>query len=1333
MKAMVTPEPLVQSIRELWEDERNRRLKLGLDPSPPPPSDDVEHREGGSGWRGKVRDFEDLQRRMEDERASWHERVAEPWEALTWSTFESVEMLWDPKYRTLRPPMASSEASQESPAEALGSQSTSQNPFESPPDFLESDGEEEQPVEQVDKEFLGTQSFQAELNKEQTFATNDELEQQTEQTPAEAIPLGEEFNEDGTPDTTPSKPITSSALWDSAPSTPIKAPDFSKEEVPSGGEVLQRHASSPTAAQNTFGGPPKVPTKVDTSKNQLSQSSMIRSGALLSERNYVPTKLEHSSSLGPLSQPSSSGPSLSQHISVGSGDRSIKRRRVGNLVSWSESPRGASSPSNSSFPPPSLAEDAFIYGVPAPTIEELLSTRGSFGLPSAIHGDPFYSSPADRPTRAMEVAGRSFLISGNGLTSLLGWEDDEIAPGSGLVDSVIGQHTSCVLEDLGAGNVGWEYAGQPPPPSEVRNWIRKYPKSVHTPLLPRVPNRSQIFRPTPITQAPQLKSHIPHGAKRQNQSMSVMALEIFACSSGNKLPDPVTDPILAVFYCYQSTIDPDDRRASYIRGIIAVRSATVTERRLGLFGIHIVDDELSLINALEDTVHELDPDVLTGWELQNSSWGYISERVRHEFSVSLSSMVSRVIESEGRGHGASSDWSKTHDTMFKTTGRHVLNIWSLFRSEQTFTSYTFENNVFQILQRRTPRYSSGTLGAWYHSDIPARTARVFEYFYERTAVVIDMIDEMDVITKNSEFARIFGVDFLSVLTRGSQFKVEAFMFRLAKPENFVLISPSREDVGRQNAAECIPMIMEPSSAFYKSPLLVLDFQSLYPSVMIAYNYCYSTCLGRIRLFKGKNQLGITELNLPEGLIEYLKDYIHIAANGLIYVKPSVRKSLLAKMLEELLDTRVMVKQAMKRAKGDKALSCILMKILDARQLSLKYIANVTYGYTSASFSGRMPCVEIADSIVESGRQTLEKAIDLIDGTPAWGGRVVYGDTDSLFVSLPGKTKAEAFRIGQDIVNKVTALNPCPIKLKFEKVYFPCVLMAKKRYVGFKYESPDDVEPVFDAKGIETVRRDGVPAQARMLETCLKILFRTQDLSQVKEYCIQMWTRLLAGKVSIQDFAFSKAVRLGTYSESAPPVPGAVVAALQVKKDSRNELYGDRVPYVITRGSPKTRLADRAHSLDEVIWHERDGKEPLYLDAVYYIERTMPKVVRAESAEGPVEIIRSPSKGAKFKIDSHFRKLSCVSCGKLSDADELCSSCRANKKEVLLSLTTRLRDAEYKLSSALTICGSCSGIPPIEGNQCESYDCPWFFERHRAEDDAEKMAGIWDAVMRLQLS
>ena len=79
----------------------------------------------------------------------------------------------------------------------------------------------------------------------------------------------------------------------------------------------------------------------------------------------------------------------------------------------------------------------------------------------------------------------------------------------------------------------------------------------------------------------------------------------------------------------------------------------------------------------------------------------------------------------------------------------------------------------------------------------------------------------------------------------------------------------------------MPLIMEPISAFYTSPLLVLDFQSLYPSVMIAYNYCYSTCLGRIVNFKGQNKFGVTELHQSPGLLEQLRDHL----NGQLHALP----------------------------------------------------------------------------------------------------------------------------------------------------------------------------------------------------------------------------------------------------------------------------------------------------------------------------------------------------------------------------------------------------------------------------------------------------------------
>lgn len=82
------------------------------------------------------------------------------------------------------------------------------------------------------------------------------------------------------------------------------------------------------------------------------------------------------------------------------------------------------------------------------------------------------------------------------------------------------------------------------------------------------------------------------------------------------------------------------------------------------------------------------------------------------------------------------------------------------------------------------------------------------------------------------------------------------------------------------------------------------------------------------------------------------------------MQSSVRRGVLPSMLEEILNTRIMVKQSMKTYKQDKA----LMRLLDARQLGLKLIANVTFGYTAANYSGRMPSVEVSLSKVVVYRQ-----------------------------------------------------------------------------------------------------------------------------------------------------------------------------------------------------------------------------------------------------------------------------------------------------------------------------------------------------------------------------
>lgn len=161
---------------------------------------------------------------------------------------------------------------------------------------------------------------------------------------------------------------------------------------------------------------------------------------------------------------------------------------------------------------------------------------------------------------------------------------------------------------------------------------------------------------------------------------------------------------------------------------------------------------------------------------------------------------------------------------------------------------------------------------------------------------------------------------------------------------------------------------------------------------------------------------------------------------------------------------------------------------------------------------------------------------------------MYGDTDSVFVLMKGRTKEEAFRLGHEIANAITEINPKGVVLKFEKVYLPSILVSKKRYVGYCFETEDQLEGHLDAKGIEMVRRDNCLVTTKLQEKALRLLFKSKDLTMVKDYLTQQWTKICIGldKVPLKDFIFSKEVRLGHYAtgpgglaKSLPP--GAIVA------------------------------------------------------------------------------------------------------------------------------------------------------------------------------------------------
>jgi DNA polymerase zeta len=96
------------------------------------------------------------------------------------------------------------------------------------------------------------------------------------------------------------------------------------------------------------------------------------------------------------------------------------------------------------------------------------------------------------------------------------------------------------------------------------------------------------------------------------------------------------------------------------------------------------------------------------------------------------------------------------------------------------------------------------------------------------------------------YVLVYGIDYESSITKGSQYRVEGILCRVTKKMDFLLLSASRDQVKYQEQMISVPFVQEPPKCIFYSPVVVLDFQSLYPSIMIAYNLCYATCLGKLR-------------------------------------------------------------------------------------------------------------------------------------------------------------------------------------------------------------------------------------------------------------------------------------------------------------------------------------------------------------------------------------------------------------------------------------------------------------------------------------------------------
>ena len=870
-------------------------------------------------------------------------------------------------------------------------------------------------------------------------------------------------------------------------------------------------------------------------------------------------------------------------------------------------------------------------------------------------------------------------------------------------------------------------------------------------------------------------------------------------------------------------IDAEETEASAERALRRYRGLLRARHwELDAHSVRCVQSEAELLVEVARVVREADADVLLNWDTRKSI-GYLLRRAEVlGVDPPLIRQLGRTPTQKSLNEEKEDDYADVMNTGIKIIGRVCINLWHAARSELAITSFTQENVAFQVLGERVPVYSHRDLTNWWQPMLqpsvgaaqpaPARRAalldetrvRVLAYYARRVALTFRIADAMETIPRTSELARVFGIDFTSVLTRGSQYRVESMMLRLCRTQGYAAATPNELQIRSQGAPESVALVMEPEGKYYSSPVAVLDFRSLYPSVIIAYNYCYSTCLGKLsalqhtlegtaagghrfgcldlsvrgfctseeaaanrsseaqlraaltRLSRGRSLAGADDVSGGESAAgsagegssapRSIEGGLHASPNGLLFASASTRPGVLPRLLREILETRFMVKRAMKQVPVGSALH----RTLNARQFGLKLIANVTYGYTSASFSGRMPNVHIADAIVQTGRDTLQRTVEAVNSGP-WGARVVYGDTDSLFVLFEGKSRAEAFAASREIARQCTELNPHPMELEMEKIYHPCVLVTKKKYCGYMYEHEGST-PKLECKGIEVIRRDTCLAERKIQEKALKLLFSTGDVSAVKAYVLRQCEKLQTGRAALNDYVFASEVRLGTYKSDQTAPVGAQVAMARRRVDPNDLIQtGERVPYIIINRQESGKLRDSAERPEFVLfpgpagsgntgsgWAQWVAPE---LNAPYYIlSRIVPSLERIFSLLGvdvrhwirfemrrqhkrqPLDRPPPSTGGGASTMFRYLESNNCVLCDeRCRPPSVLCAACLEQQLEASHALMARMRVVGRRYDMLVRHCIGCTGVRNggIGGQagtsvqdsvDCRNLDCPHLYSR-----------------------
>ncbi|CAD6589997.1 MAG: DNA-directed DNA polymerase delta [Alectoria sarmentosa] len=801
-----------------------------------------------------------------------------------------------------------------------------------------------------------------------------------------------------------------------------------------------------------------------------------------------------------------------------------------------------------------------------------------------------------------------------------------------------------------------------------------------------------------------LIAHHNDGEWAKMAPLRILSFDIECAGRKGVFPEANQDPVIQIANVVTRYGEPKP----FVRNVFCLDTCSlIVNTQIFEFGA-----EDKMLMAWRDFLEQVDPDVIIGYNIANFDFPYLLDRAKHLKCTKFPYWTRlKSIQSHAKETNFSSKQMGNRDTKAtNTNGRLQLDLLQLIQRDHQLRSYTL-NSVCSHFLGEQKEDVHHTMITELFNGTPESRRRLAVYCLKDAFLPQRLMDKLMCLVNYTEMARVTGVPFNYLLARGQQVKFISQLFRKALEQNLV-IPNLRSDASDEQYEGAT--VIEPTRGYYDVPIATLDFASLYPSIIQAHNLCYTTLL---------NKASVEKLNLVKD-----EDYI-VTPNGDMFCTSKIRKGLLTQILEELLGAR-------KRAKKELAVETDSFKkaVLNGRQLALKISANSVYGITGATV-GKLPCLAIASSTTSYGRQMIEKTKEEVEKryTIANGyshdAQVIYGDTDSVMVKFGPKDLEKAMDLGRDAATHVSDKFIKPIKLEFEKVYFPYLLINKKRYAGLYWTTPEKFDKM-DSKGIETVRRDNCRLVQNVIETILHKILIDQDVQGAQEYVPYVKdtiSDLLQNKIDMSKLVITKALSKSDYANKQAHVE---LADRMKKRDAGSApTLGDRVAYVIVKGAGGAKNYERSE--DPIFVLENN----IPIDTKYYLDNQLAKPlgrifdpILGEKKAGQLltgEHTRSisvaaPTLGGLMKFAKKTQ--TCMGCkkplvGKEEMAGAVCSNCRPRTGELYTKTLTKVSELEVRFGRLWTQCQRCQGSLHNEVI-CSSKDCPIFYMRMKAKKDVE---------------